>query len=312
MDTHEAGFLHALREDPEDRPTWAAYTDWLRERDDPRVELAELLAELTRSVEVPDRRNKETRLRALLRARVRPLGPFVTNSLGMTFAWVRAGVFTMGSPQAQASPFDDEVPHAVRLTRGFFLGVAPVLQRQWEAVLADNPSLHRGPDLPAEHLPWAACQEFCRRLGEREGLPYRLPTEAEWEYACRAGTTTRYWFGNRLGVKLANCGAGEGRPGTTTGPGRYPANPFGLYDVHGNVWEWCADWYDVFDGRELTDPTGPEEAEEGDTRVVKGGAWDSTATYSRSAFRCNGPPACHNHDWVGLRVCYHPGVEQSS
>lgn len=175
-------------------------------------------------------------------------------SIDMRFTWCPPGTFLMGSPPEEVGRYDDEVQHRVMLTKGFYLGVHPVTQAQWRAVMGSNPSWFKGDNLPVENVSWYDCQAFCKKLG---GL-VRLPTEAEWEYACRAGTTTVYHTGDdeealsRAGWYYTNSG-GQTRP-----VGELTPNAWGLYDMHGNVWEWCADWHDEYSKEEVAKgPCGP-------------------------------------------------------
>jgi formylglycine-generating enzyme required for sulfatase activity len=230
-----------------------------------------------------------------------------TNALGMAFVWVPPGEFLMGSPPTEAGRAEDETRHRVTLPRGFFLGTFPVTQRQWEKVFRSNPSRFRGPDLPVENVTWLDALEFCRKLTAFDGRPYRLPTEAEWEYACRAGTQTPFHFGGRISTDQANYDGtspyGAGRSGTyrrsTTPVGSFAANFWGLFDMHGNVWEWCQDPYADYPIEPATDPA-PAAAD--DHRVARGGAWNLGPAYCRSAARLRLRLArrCHS---VGVRVC---------
>jgi len=167
-----------------------------------------------------------------------------TNSIGMRLVLIPPGEFQMGSPAGDGVASSDEKPHHnVRITKPFYLGVCEVTQEQYERVMAQNPSRFKGdPQRPVGYVSWTGAAEFCRKLSEKEGVTYRLPTEAEWEYACRAGTTTRYCFGDDE--------ASLGEYAWYGSVGRYPVgektpNAWGLCDMHGNVWEWCADWYDA-------------------------------------------------------------------
>ena len=253
----EDRFLRAMQDQPDDLCLRLVFCDWLEERGDPRGELLRLMHTLTQKPNGRDRKDCENRLRALLAAGVELVGPRWTNSSGMHFVWVPAGTFLMGSPTPEPDHQDTEVLHEVTLTRGFYLGVHPVTQAQWQAALGDNPSRFRAGQNPVEGVSWSDCQDFCKALARKDGLatelptPYRLPTEAEWEYACRAGTGTSYFFGDTLSTQLANFHindpSGNGASGKsreqTTPVGNFPPNAWGLADMHGNVFEWCADGY---------------------------------------------------------------------
>ena len=205
------------------------------------------------------------------------------NSIGMKFTLIPAGEFNMGS---EDDIDDDEEPvHKVKINNPFYLGTYPVTQREWKAVMGDNPSKFKGDDLPVEWISWDDVQEFIKKLNEKEGTDkYRLPSEAEWECAARAGTTTRYSFGDsesKLGGYYAwhaDNSDGEMHP-----VGQKKPNPWGLYDVHGNVWEWVQDdWHDSYDGA----PTdGSAWKRGGALRVLRGGSWISYAMSCRSANR---------------------------
>jgi formylglycine-generating enzyme required for sulfatase activity len=175
-----------------------------------------------------------------------------TNGIGMKFVWIPPGTFTMGSPQEEKEREANETRHKVTLSKGFYMGVYPVTQEEWQAVTGETPSKFKNEkNLPVERLSWDDCQEFIKKLRARDKKPYRLPSEAEWEYACRAGTTTPFSFGDTLSTDQANYDGnfiyGNGRKGVnrkkTTPVGSFPANAFGLYDMHGNVSQWCHDWY---------------------------------------------------------------------
>ncbi len=227
--------------------------------------------------------------------------------LGMTLQPVAAGEFQMG---ANDGSVDDKPAHRVQLTRPFWIGKTEVTQRQWELVMGNNPSHFKGADNPVECVSWNDCVEFCRKLTQREqaagrlpvGYTYRLPTEAQWEYACRAGTTTRYNFGNETNA-LDQAGWYDSNSGATTNPvGQKAVNAWGLHDMHGNVWEWCQDWYGPYDGAATVDPTG---AASGDSRVLRGGSWMFFPGACLSAFRLNDYPS-RTYDSDGFRVvCGH-------
>ncbi len=230
-----------------------------------------------------------------------------TNSIGMKLIEIKPGEFTMGSPETEKDREDDETQHKVKITKPFMLGVHEVTQKQWQAVMGNNPSYFKGDDLPVETVSWDDATEFCRKLSEKEGKKYRLPMEAEWEYACRAGTTTPFHTGRTIGTAQANYDGtstyGSGVVGVyrqkTTPVGSFPPNAWGLHDMHGNVWEWCGDWYGPYPAGDVTDPTGPTNGD--GLRVLRGGAWGSNPGFCRSAFRGWGGPGCR-YDGGGFRV----------
>jgi formylglycine-generating enzyme required for sulfatase activity len=212
----------------------------------------------------------------------------VSNSIGMQLRLIPPGEFMMGSPASEWGPRDNETLHVVRITKPFYLSATEVTQAQYERVMGTNPSHSKGPFKPVEKVSWHDAMEFFRTLSVREGEEYRLPTEAEWEYACRAGTTTAYSFGDDTSQleKYAWYTVNSGR--TTHAVGAKLPNAWGLYDMHGNVWEWCQDWYgDYGNEKVVTDPTGPAE---GRDRVLRGGAFSYPPMYVRAALRANFPP----------------------
>ena len=262
----------------------------------------------------------------------------ITNSLGMKMLWCPAGVFLMGSPKNEKERRENENQVQVRISRGFWMARTPVTQGQWQALMGNNPSWfqssmdlpveQRGKsptrtgrphfigskDLPVEQVSWDDAVEFCTKLNAQESLPsgyrYALPTEAQWEYACRAGTTTPFHFGSTLNGTAANCDVlrpygtaikEDNYFGPTTNVGCYPSNAWGLHDMHGNVWEWCADWY----GDHLlggTDPMGPAI---GTYRVQRGGAWGYDAAHCRAATRSSYEPG-FRYDFLGFRPALVP------
>jgi formylglycine-generating enzyme required for sulfatase activity len=225
---------------------------------------------------------------------LQPAGAELPGPLGMTFRWVPPGTFLMGSPAEEPRRRHDEAQHGVTLTRGFHLAAHPVTQAQWQAVMGGNPSKFPGRDRPVEGVSWDDCREFCRRLGEKEEGTYRLPTEAEWEHACRAGSAGPFHTGSALTARQANFNA----PGGTTAVGTFPANAWGLADMHGNVYEWCADHYGDYPEGHVSDPAGPAD---GDARVLRGGSWLSAACCCRSAYRYWADPATRSAH-IGFRV----------
>lgn len=228
----------------------------------------------------------------------------IVNSLRMKLVLIPAGEFTMGSPKAQEVGFSNESPpQKIRISKPFYMGIHEVTQREYREVMGNNPSRYKlSPDHPVEQVTWEEAVEFCQKLSERpaekEGKRvYRLPTEAEWEYACRAGTTTTFHFGDALTDKQANFQRDKDR---TTKVGSYEPNAFGLYDMHGNVWEWCQDWFDggAYEIAAGNDPAGPET---GDSRVIRGGSWHSEADRCRCATRDSFTPS-HRFNDIGFRV----------
>jgi formylglycine-generating enzyme required for sulfatase activity len=210
----------------------------------------------------------------------------IENSIGMKFLPIPAGVFLMGTPGDEG----EEFPHQVRITKGFFLGMHQVTQLQYERVTGDNPSLFKGRDRPVEHLSWKDAARFCDLLSAMPeelaaGRRYRLPTEAEWEYACRAGSTTRFHTGETLGKEAARFALkNRSEPKSTKPVGSYPPNAWGLFDMHGNVWEWTNDWFSADYYREgpNDDPQGPPS---GTHHTLRGGSASVMAKECGSAMR---------------------------
>jgi formylglycine-generating enzyme len=237
-----------------------------------------------------------------------------TNGLGMKFTWISPGSFMMGSPKEEEDREPngaDETQHKVTLTKGFYMGVYTVTQEQWQEVMGNNPSEFKGEkNLPVDNISWNDCQEFIKKMTKKgkDKRVYRLPTEAEWEYACRAGTKTPFHFGETISTEQANyCGNevyGKGKKGLfrkkTTPVGTFPANAWGLHDLHGNVWQWCQDWYGDYPKNDAIDPVGPEN---GEYRVLRGGSWGDNPRYCRSAYR-NWYGPVHHINVYGFRVCF--------
>ncbi len=232
---------------------------------------------------------------------------FVIADLSMEMLWVKPGTFEMGSPSSEKTRADDETPHTVTLSQGFYLGKHEVTQSEWEKVMGSNPSHFNGADRPVERVSWTAVTSFCEKLTELErkagrlpsGMFYQLPTEAQWEYACRAGTTTTFSFGDELTAKDSNF---DRSVGETTDVGKYPANAWGFHDMHGNVWEWCADWYGDYPAGAVRDPVGPAD---GSYRVLRDGSWLATAFFARSAIRYGSGPA-FSFNFLGFRLSLRP------
>jgi formylglycine-generating enzyme len=242
-------------------------------------------------------------------------GPWVAfrhRGVRQCLRWVPPGAFLMGSPEKEPGRMDDERQHQVTLTRGLWLADTACTQSLWQSVMGDNPSEFQGDERPVEKVSWEDIQGFFERLGAAiPGLDPRLPTEAEWERACRAGTETPFWFGDRIGTDQVNCNAyipydkgprGEYR-GRTVEVKSLPCNGWGLYEMHGNVEEWCQDRYGAYPNDAAEDPTGPET---GVKRVLRGGSWYGWGTECRSAQRSPRRPAERLVD-LGFRLARGPG-----
>jgi len=232
------------------------------------------------------------------------------NGMEYPFRWCPAGTFLMGSPESEPERESNETQHRVTLTRGFWLLETAVTQSMWEDVMGATPHAFRGNNFPMDLISWEDCQAYIQKLNDLKSAPsgyrFSLPTEAQWEYACRAGTTTPFHFGSALNGDKANC-TGDFPYGTetrgpslsrTTDVGSYPANVWGLHDMHGNVWEWCLDWKGDYPNGDVTDPTGPSTGSE---RVLRGGSWCSSAVACRSAYRYYCVPS-DQHFVNGLRL----------
>ena len=223
---------------------------------------------------------------ALKLALSRPFAQGARGQAGEIFVrWIPPGSFMMGSPDSEEGRSFDETQHEVVLSQGFFMAETECTQGQWVMVMGSNPSNFKGANRPVENVSWDVAVEYCRKLTAKQraegllpdGWEWRLPTEAEWEYAARAGTTgahygeldTIAWYGGNCGSK-------------THPVKQKTANAWGLYDMMGNVWEWCSDWYRDYSTGSVTDPTGPSS---GSGRVNRGGSWYDDAGRTRSAFR---------------------------
>jgi len=209
---------------------------------------------------------------------------YTSDAFGMKFVYIPPGTFMMGSPEDEPGRDSDETLHRVTLTRGFYMQTTEVTQGQWKEVMGDNPSYFKecGDDCPVDTVSWDDVQEFIKSLNRKgEGL-YRLPTEAEWEYAARAGSETAYCFGNDAADLGKYAWYGESWDRGTHPVAQKELNAWGLYDMHGNVWEWCQDWYSKYPLGDAIDPTGPES---GSYRVIRGSSFIYTARDCRSANR---------------------------
>jgi formylglycine-generating enzyme required for sulfatase activity len=225
-------------------------------------------------------------------------GP-LTNSIGVKFVRIEPGTFEMGSPETEGGHGNWEMRHRVKLTKPFLLATTEVTQVQWFRIMATNPSSRDGDHRPVDGVRRLDALEFCKRLTAQEGKQYRLPTEAEWEYACRAGTTTAYSSGDAEST-LDEVAWFEKNAGETTHPvARKKANAWGLYDMHGNVWEHVADRWSDLDAEETTDPRGSSISK---YYVIKGGGWTSNARMCRAASRGRVEMDSNIVD-AGFRVC---------
>ena len=240
----------------------------------------------------------------------------LNDKVSLDMLWIEPGTFMMGSPTDELGRHNDETQHKVTLTQGYWLGKYEVTQAQYEAVMGTNPSEFIGADLPVEKVSWNDAKEFCAKLTASEkaagrlpeGYEYTLPTEAQWEYACRAGTTTALNSGKNLsdeyecpevdevGWYYYNSKIDGIRK--THPVGQKQPNAWGLYDMHGNVWEWCLDWYGDYPTTAVTDPPGPVT---GEWRVIRGGRWNYFADFCRSASRYPNHPSNYDSD-IGFRV----------
>ncbi len=314
--------LAGIVDDPHNALRWLVMADWLEDHGQPeRAELVrvhrELLRTCTATRETKARKQLHSRMMELLRAGVQPCLPQKTITLPggveLKMSFIPPGSFLMGSPKSEAARSGDETRHLVTLTRGFWLGVTAVTQGQWRAVMGTDPSHFKGDELPVENVSWDDAQEFCTAVRERTGVEVRLPTEAEWEYAARAGTTTPFHWGGELDGTQSNCNGeypyGTDAKGpfleTTTAVGSYAGvspHPWGLADVIGNVWEWCGDWYGAYADGEAVDPMGPKS---GSHRVIRGGCWDSVAANCRTECRGRLTPGFRDY-YLGFRLAAVP------
>jgi len=271
------------------------------------VVLAFLLAAVGCAPGTPDRQAADGPGEADL-AGLGPREPFIFSELEVTIpgpapvslrlARIPPGCFIMGSPQGMGHA-DEQPRQRVTISRPFLLGVYPVTQAQWQAVMGANPSHFTGdPDLPVDSVTWVECQEFVGRLSGMGIGTFRLPTEAEWEYACRAGTTTRFFWGDDA-AGIDDYVWHRGNSGERTRPvgGKRP-NPWGLHDMNGNVMEWCEDWYGPYAAGDKTDPRGPAK---GTDCVMRGGSWNCGLAYCRPATRGWCAPFCR-YNIYGFRL----------
>lgn len=276
--------------------------------------------------ELPDSSNVEpSGMAELILRKERKQARYFTEKLGdaigLDMILVPGGTFLMGSPDDEPERNENEGPqHEVRISN-FFMGRYPVTQEQWRFVAAldevkrtlePDPSQFKGDKRPVEQVSWYDAMEFCDRLAQFTGRPYRLPSEAEWEYACRAGTTTPFYFGRTLTTELANydgnstyndASKGVHRRATTPVAHFEIANAFGLCDMHGNVYEWCQDhWHDSYKGAPTDGSAWVRVTEDKyANRVIRSGSWDSVPRICRSAYRYGDPPGYYSYR-IGFRI----------
>jgi sulfatase modifying factor 1 len=239
------------------------------------------------------------------------------NSIGMEFVMIPAGTFIMGSPKDEAQRDTDEVQHQVAISKAFYMQTTEVTLGQWWAIMGKPFLFGRrkgGKDTPVVKVSWFECMEFIEKLNARRQGTYRLPSEAEWEYACRSGSTTPYSWGSDI-----DCGKAmyennsmkenlcvediksRGLPVDRPAPVKtYPPNAWGLFDMHGNVWEWCVDWYGPYPSEPILDPSGPDS---GSKRVRRGGSWFGLGSSCRSANRNWAHPAFSERT-IGFRLVW--------
>ena len=238
-----------------------------------------------------------------------------TNSIGMKFVYIPPGTFMMGSPEDEPGRDKDEKLHEVTLTKGFYLQTTEVTQKQWSEIMGENPSSVKFDDCPVECVTWHKAQRFIDAINQIEtNSQYRLPTEAEWEYAARAGTQTPFYYGDFMTRDQGNYDVYAindfvnyrinanilGISWNTRPVASFQPNAWGLYDMHGNVREWCQDWYGVYSSGAVTDPTGPLS---GSMRVTRGGCWYANVSDCRSASRFRlQPHYCSEPSGEGFRL----------
>ncbi len=230
-------------------------------------------------------------------------------SIGYKMVYILPGTFIMGSPVSAKWRQSDELQHKVTIAKGFYLGITEITQGQWCTIMGNNSARFKncGDNCAVAKVSWEDCQEFIKKLNQKEKIDaYRLPSEAEWEYACRAGTDTPFFFGECLSTDQANYRGNLQLSGCATGKYRgeiipvrnFPPNAWGLYDMHGNASEWCQDWYGNYPSDSVTDPKGPLS---GSHRVCRGGGWNNSAHICRSAYRSLSRPDERNSS-LGFRL----------
>ena len=222
-----------------------------------------------------------------------PLG----NGVDLEMVLIPPGKFMMGSSLTESNREINELLHEVIISKPFYLGKYEVTQEQWVSIISKNPSANLGPKLPVENISWNNCQEFITKLNKKTDGRFLLPSEAEWEFSCRAGTVSNFYFGNKIQPEDANFL--ESNIGKTSIATNYKPNAFGLHNMHGNLWEWCSDWYGDYIVDDIIDPLGPKT---GDRRVLRGGSYGLPAYKHSSAMRGFKDPNLHN-EFGGIRLC---------
>jgi uncharacterized protein (TIGR02996 family) len=317
MNTLDA-LLAGIVTEPLEETRWLVLADWLEEHDDPRrAELLrvhrKLLATCCEPDAHPERVQWHARVVELLDAGVVPCVPqhtlMLPGGVPLVGSFVPQGSFFMGGTENDA----EKPVHQVTLTAGYFLGVHPVTQAQWKAVMGTDPSHFKGSNRPVEQVSSDECQDFCAKLTTQlsNRVTVELPTEAQWEWACRAGTTTHFHFGDMPDTDRFNYDGSYSWNGSkmgknrkkTTDVGTFPPNPWGLFDLHGNVWEWCTDEYAPYTSDEQIDPIGKSKNSNNRSRVLRGGSWHRNPLYCRAAYRYWLSPA-YRRSYFGFRVCF--------
>lgn len=295
VDTTLDGLLQGIVDDSvEDR--YSVLADYLEEYDDPRrAELLRLHRKLLNTcceeIDHSERATWHSRIVELIEIGVVPCVPqqrVRVDGVEMILNFIPPGSFLMGSHPKEEGRFDwEDMQHWMIMAKGFYLAAYLVTQKQWQAVMGTNPSRFKGGAWPVERVTWNDCREFCRKLSDRDSKCYRLPTEAEWEYACRAGTTTPFHFGEMISTDRVNYNGshnyGKLKKGIyreqTTPVDSFPPNAWGLYDMHGNVLEWCQDQHGPDHQGNIRDDI------EDSYRVIRGGSWGNGPRICRSAYR---------------------------
>ena len=231
------------------------------------------------------------------------------NGIKLEMVYIPRGSFLMGSPEDEEGREQNESPQHEVTLQPFYMSKYPITQEQYEVMIGNNPSNFKGENRPVENVSWYDAIEFCKKLSSKTGKIYRLPSESQWEYACRAGTTTPFYFGETITSELVNyngeypCGnAPKGKyRKETTDVGSFPPNAFGLYDMHGNVWEWCQDiWHGNYNGAP-TDGSAWETGGDGNTRLLRGGSWNNISWDCRCAWRSY-DIADYSYGYWGFRI----------